>query len=269
MTTDTTTAHLLKTFHPAPPNADNGVWEHALTGVGTDAVLVSPHFDLDHLDERAGSPLIHTLYHALKINEMLPQHFNADPSIEGEPWYDALPMIDALNVTLFVDGAEIGYDEAEDLFESDEAKAIRPERIVMRLGMSAHGMPQPPVVIETDVVLFPNPDSRYDPYGIHAVVSAGSTIEPKALAELFCGAFFVFDDEVIASYERQRNAYMESTFELAAHVLKDAAGAAHVLIERRAHAHLRHLVPVGMEVAIRLNRDDILDVVVQHGAGTP
>ena len=182
MTTDTTTAHLLKTFHPAPPNAYNGTWEHALTGVGTDAVLVSPHFDLDHLDELAGSPLIHTLYRALKMNEMLPRHFNAEREIEGEPWYDALPMIDALNVTLYVNGAEIDYDEAEDLFESNEATAIRPERIVMRLGMSAHGMPQPPVVIETDVVLFPNPDSRYDPYGIHAVVSAGSTIEPSALA---------------------------------------------------------------------------------------
>ena len=267
MTTETST-HQLITFHPAPPNTYSGSWEYGLADVGTDAVLVANHLDLHHLDELAGSPLTHTLYRALKNNEMLVRHFNADSSLQGEPWYDALPMIEVVDVLLVADDKEIGYDAVVDLFALGMEAELRPERIVMRLGVSKLGMSLTEIEIETDVALFPSDDAPHDASNIPAIVAPGISIDPHDLAELFCGAFFTVDDGLSLPPELQRDTYMESAFNRAARIVHDAADATQAIIERHAESRLRQIVPPGMEVSIRLNREAVIEVDVRPVSAT-
>ena len=265
MTSDTTT-HILDIFHPAPPNTTGRWWADIAAPVPADGLLVSPDIDDEHRANGAGTPLVHTLHRALTLNGTLPRHFNASPSHEGEAWYDALPIIDAVEVTLLVDGREISRAEAVQSIGANSKYPAHPDRIIVRPQLRLRGEIIETDTIETDVVLFPSPDGGDDPYSTCVAVTADTTIDPAALADLLGSAFFSHSPWSSGpSYNAQRRDYTEDAFERAVHVVLDPIAAARALITRLAFNRIRYLVPDGAAVSLKLNRNEVIEVVVSTG----
>ena len=258
---------MLHRFHPAPPNTSGEWWASNPSMILQSSFRVSS--DLDER-ETANSPLIHTLYRALQVNPRLDNFYNADPACAGAPWYDAIPLVDDVDVSVVVHGREVSYAEASDMLDADPAHALTAERILVRPRLRLpDGRQAQTDAIETDLALFPHSIGSNDAKHIRAAVvpdglPGQAALDVATLAEIFGSTFFEYDEWAEQSYDPQRDDYRERAHTRAAHMLLNPRDAALEIIRRVARQELRHLVPAGEAVVLEFTRGSVLSAEYKH-----
>lgn len=65
-----------------------------------------------------------TLYRAAKVNGLLDSLFETNPTLQGQPWYDRLPRITAMDTEAVIDGEKMAFTWIEDASWNDEIQEI-------------------------------------------------------------------------------------------------------------------------------------------------
>ena len=259
MTTQPDTPSLIR-FRPMSPNANGHWWNLDLVyDLPEQSVIVSPDLDADHISDGLGSPRTHNLYRAIECAGELRRHFNAAAAYEGAAWYDALPVIVAVDTILHVGDRAISVDDPSD---DDLLLTLKPDRITVQAHMIQGSQELDPISFDTDVAFLPSSTADRSP---HAIRILGAHVELEsldAIATVAASAFFRFDEWSSAPHAQQQREYSSETYPAIARFLLTPEDTTRAIITHELKRHVVPRVPAGMALHARLTHDSVLHVAV-------
>lgn len=188
--------------------------------------------------------------------------FRADPALEGYGWYDALPRLSGLAVTVADDRGERDLAEIPGNGKADFPQ--RPERITIRvLTDAAGGGEAEPLILPTDVAFLDDDEPCWD--DVNPLVTRDSAISIREMTQLLMDAFFRPDEDSeadsLGTQEDQHESAYERTAALLLSTREDAARSAiHAAVMR----HIIHQIPEGMGVTIHAGWNRPLQILLEE-----
>ena len=234
---------------------------------------------LVHLDPRmANQRNLVTLYRAAQVNGLLDSLFEPDVAIEGQPWYDQLPRIVAMDTEAIIDGERMAFTWTDDASWSDErlqeilaglsgkdiddisewttcelGKNAVAERVIVRILVRTGHETQAHRVrteLRTDFGIGTEYEHWPDEAGI--IVTPDCRLDIETLKNLIAEAVFEYSyDEKEDSRETQWYRFMDEAHTVAAKLLLNEHEAAAESIRQAVRAHLCHLLPDDRTVQLR------------------
>ena len=249
------------------------------------ALLVDLHHRMDNERNRV------TLHRAAQVNDLLDNLFEPNPRLEGEPWYDRMPRIIAMDTEAAIDGDDLtctwtngGHPNddqlwnlvaslsGEDVADTGHAHEIGEntvaEIITVRLLLqtkSDNHVRRHVRRLRTDFGVGNESGTAPDDAGIMVTPDCGLDVD--TLKNLMAEAIFEdgYDQDRNDSRDTQWRNFMEQAHTAAAKLLLNKHEAIAEAIRHAARTHLHHLLPDDRTVQLRKSQtpdDDIPDVQV-------
>ena len=214
-----------------------------------------------------------TLYRAAELNGLLRTLFMPDGQLNGQPWYDRIERIIAMDIEATVDNEKLDFTWTDDQNWKDEqaqqiVNALRGENIEAddwtTLEIGENAVAENIVVrllVETEFETV-NRRLRTD-FGVGTefttevcnagiLVSHDSQLQIEALRSLITDAIHEYDwDDRNDSRETQRRECIEAAHTVAARLLLPESEAQAESIRHAALCHLCHLLPENQTVELR------------------
>ena len=254
-------------------------------GPPTAALLVELHHRMDNKRNRV------TLHRAAQVNGLLENLFEPDTTLAGQPWYDHIPRIIAMDTEATINEEKLNFtwtneaspddDELDDVMralngeddtdqwstheigENTVAKSIT-IRLLVRTGRDNH-VRRHVRQLHTDFGVGNESGTAPDDAGIMVTPDCGLDVD--ALKNLMAEAIFEYgyDQDRDDSRDTQWRNFMEQAHTAAAKLLLNEHEAVAEAIRHAARTHLHHLLPDDRTVQLRKSQtpdDDIPDVQV-------
>jgi len=242
---------------------------HRLTGPSTVTFDAEPPIEtllVDLNPRMANERNLVTLYRAAQVNGLADSLFEPHDTLEGQPWYDRLPRIVAMDTEAFIDGEQTTFTWTDDATSKDgdmqqivaalhggdnetignwstweiDENLIAESIAVRILVRSRHGTEARQ--LRTDFGVGSEFTSDVQEAGI--IVSPDCELDVKALKNLIAEAIFEYSyDEKDDSPETQWLDFMDNAHTVAAKLLLNEHEAAAESIRHAARTHLGHLLP--------------------------
>ena len=215
-----------------------------------------------------------TLHRAARINGLVDNLFEPNMKLQGQPWYDRLPRIVAMDTEAVVDGETMAFTWTNDASWKDDdlqemlarLRGCRPDdidewttheighdtvaeyivvRIIVRTEYETRARR-----LRTDFGVGTEFQTMAHDAGIMVTRDCGLSI--NALKNLIAEAVFEYSfDERDDSRQTQWNNFMQTAHAVAAKLLLNKHEAAAESIRHAARTHLRHLLPDDRTVQLR------------------
>ena len=228
-----------------------------------------------------------TLYRAAQVNGLLDSLFETNSRLKGQPWYDRLPRIVAMDTEAVIDGEKMTFTWTDDavwkngnlqenlLALSSGAIAdigewttceigenIVAEYVVVRILVRTEHETQARR-LRTDFGVGTEFTTSADEAGI--IITADCELTIDGLRNLIAEAILEYEWDRDESDETRRHDFMDTAHTVAARLLLNEHKAAAESIRHAARTHLRHLLPDDRTVQLRKKPapgEEIADVEV-------
>ena len=240
---------LLRPWQPTVADCFNDLLDNHRTFIPHDAIVIAQ--DLEPQIAQAFSRAAHRsdLHHRL---------FEAHSGLTGFPWYDLIPHLAAIDVTITHQGIA---QPIENLAPPAQAPHNRPDEIELRLTIENQDGPATELVIPTDVA-FAGEAYCYIA-DIRTLVTASSDIQPGDLADLIERAYFCYSEDS-DTWESQQDQFARDATRIAMSMLctKDEAtiAAIHDAVQRE----IRWLCPNDRTVSITITQGTAEILLLPH-----
>ena len=188
-----------------------------------------------------------------------PKLMLADPRLEGYEWYDNIPEITGMDVTVRTEGATLNLKEVREQLKEDgntppELEDQRPEGIILTLETQDRHGNTSNVSIPADMVFLDDEgENCLDPWDIQPLVTGDSAVTATELTELMEESFFSpSDDKGADSYETQREAFVTECRYNATTLLDTWKEALEDAVMSAVKKNIMGAVPQGYAVNIRV-----------------
>ena len=215
-----------------------------------------------------------TLHRAAQVNGLLDCLFEPDIKLEGQPWYDRLPRIVAMDTEAAIDGEKMTFTWTDDTSWTDEklqktllalsgddtadisewttceiGESAVAEYVIVRILVRTKNETQPRR-LRTDFGIGTEYATWPDEAGIMATPDCKLSID--TLKNLIAEAVFEYSyDDKEDSPETQWLNFMDNAHTVAAKLLLNEDEAVAETIRHAARTHLLHLLPDGRTVQLR------------------
>ena len=240
---------LLRPWKPTVADPFNSPHDNSRTFIPHDAIIVEP--DLDPQIAQPFSRAAHSshLHHRL---------FEAHSGLSGFPWYDLIPRLTAVDITVTNQGLSQPIDN---LSPPAEAPHDRPDEIELRLTIENRDAPATQLVIPTDVAFAGEAYCHIE--DIRALVTATSDIQPGDLANLIERAFFCYSEDS-DTWDTQQDQFARDATHIAMKLLCTEDEATIAAIHNAVQREVRWLCPNNRTVSITISRGTANIVLHPH-----
>ena len=236
----------LRPWRPGIADIENRQEPLKLAPVGADAL---------RMDCDPEPPEAQAFHRAARRNDLAGRLFEPDRRLEGYGWYDAIERVVSIRTTVTMDGrtcALESYPVPERGGAPEPPLPGRPDAVRMRLAVKPATGAGRIMDLATDVAFAG--EAWSSARDAMPLVTAGSDIEPFALAELLRAGFFSpSDDSEADSWERQRDGFDTEALHIATRLMGSADEARRTTIAEAVARELVWLIPHdrGADISVR------------------
>ena len=236
----------------APGNSDFTVTEaNPRQDLEKNSIILDP--DMDFPDQQA-------LGRAIQKSGMTKRFLQANNRLQGYPWYDGLPTVEALRITVATSNQEINLVEHRTTQQQMENQ--RPDRITFTLEVVDKDDNETEIHIPGDLV-FEKEEADYGEEPI-PLVTKDSELTPTELQGIMMDSFFRYDfDGAADSYETQKEESRREFEAAAVSLLSSQEDAIRVILEN-ALAGAKHQIPQGTTATIRVTGGKVLEITFEE-----
>lgn len=192
-----------------------------------------------------------------------PLLFEPNPSLAGFPWYDAIPVAQAIAVTVAQGARTVPLDDLAGTYRRydptppslvDTAPSHLVDDIAFHLKNLADNATL--LTIPGDVAFLDG--GSLDPQDVRPIITRTSAITPDDLADLIHAAYYEpSEDSVADSPDTQSRYFQDLAHQLAMRLLVSEDDALRCSITAAIRRHVEHLAPSGRRIIVTLHHADV------------
>lgn len=185
--------------------------------------------------------------------------FEPNPSLAGFPWYDSIPVADAIDVTIAQGTRTLAL---EDFARTCRHNGQTPTHLVDGIAFHLKNLTDDTTLLTVPGDIAFVDGHALDPDDVHPLITRTSAITPDDLADLIHAAFYQpSEDSEADSPETQSRYFQDLAHQLALRLLVSEDHALRCSIADAIRRHVKHLAPSDRRVIVTLHHSDI-DVVL-------